>query len=113
MDKRRRKNYFISGVTPQYFSTSPFLGSNIPTFLSPKAFVENESYLLLRKKFKKSRKELMFEMESLGHGYDDPQGANFTAMMGEYFKDFKEEFIANQTWSELGRPTLTIETFRK
>lgn len=34
-------------------------------------------------------------------------------MMGEYFKDFKEEFIADQTWSELGKPTLTIETFRK
>jgi uncharacterized protein YbjT (DUF2867 family) len=34
-------------------------------------------------------------------------------MMGEYFKDFKEEFIADQTWSELGRPILTIETFRK
>jgi hypothetical protein len=34
-------------------------------------------------------------------------------MMGEYFKDFKEEFIAEQTWSELGRPKITIETFRK
>lgn len=34
-------------------------------------------------------------------------------MMGEYFKNFKEEFIADQTWNELGRPTLTIETFRK
>jgi hypothetical protein len=34
-------------------------------------------------------------------------------MMGEYFKDFKEEFIADQTWKEIGRPTLTIETFRK
>lgn len=34
-------------------------------------------------------------------------------MMGEYFKDFKEEFIAEQTWGELGRPTLTIENFRK
>jgi uncharacterized protein YbjT (DUF2867 family) len=34
-------------------------------------------------------------------------------MMGEYFKDFKEEFIAGQTWKEIGRPTLTIETFRK
>lgn len=34
-------------------------------------------------------------------------------MMGEYFKDFKEEFIADQTWKEIGRPTLTIETYRK
>ena len=25
-------------------------------------------------------------MESLGHGYDDPQGVNFTTMMGEYFE---------------------------
>lgn len=34
-------------------------------------------------------------------------------MMGEYFKDFKEEFIADQTWKEIGRPILTIETYRK
>lgn len=34
-------------------------------------------------------------------------------MMGEYFNDFKEDFIADQTWRELGKPTLTIETFRK
>ena len=34
-------------------------------------------------------------------------------MMGEYFKDFKEEFIADQTWIELGKPTLTIETFKR
>lgn len=34
-------------------------------------------------------------------------------IMGEYFKDFKEEFIAEETWRELGKPTLTIETFRK
>jgi len=33
-------------------------------------------------------------------------------MMGEYFKDFKEEFIAGPTWNELGKPTLTIETFK-
>jgi uncharacterized protein YbjT (DUF2867 family) len=34
-------------------------------------------------------------------------------MMGEYFTDFKEEFIADQTWKEIGRPILTIETYRK
>lgn len=34
-------------------------------------------------------------------------------MMGEYFKDFKEEFIADQTWKEIGKPTLTIETYQK
>ena len=33
-------------------------------------------------------------------------------MMGAYFKDFKEDFIANETWNEPGKPTLTIETFR-
>lgn len=46
------------------------------------------SYLenLCRKKLKKTRKDFMFEMETLGHGYDDPQGVNFTTMMGEYFE---------------------------
>lgn len=34
-------------------------------------------------------------------------------MMGEYFKEFKEEFIADQTWDDLGKPTRTIETFKK
>jgi hypothetical protein len=34
-------------------------------------------------------------------------------MMGEYFKDFKEEFIAEETWSAIGKPTRTIETFKK
>jgi uncharacterized protein YbjT (DUF2867 family) len=33
-------------------------------------------------------------------------------MMGEYFKDFKEEFVAEETWKELGKPIHTIETFR-
>ncbi|MBD2769400.1 NAD(P)H-binding protein [Hymenobacter sp. BT664] len=33
-------------------------------------------------------------------------------MMGDYFQDFKEEFIAEETWAELGRPERTIETFR-
>lgn len=34
-------------------------------------------------------------------------------MMGDYFQDFKEEFIAGTTWEELGRPELTIENFRE
>jgi uncharacterized protein YbjT (DUF2867 family) len=34
------------------------------------------------------------------------------AMMGEYFKDFKEELVAEETWRELGKPTHTLETFR-
>lgn len=34
-------------------------------------------------------------------------------MMGEYFKDFKEEFIADETWNDIGKPTRTIETFKK
>ncbi len=33
-------------------------------------------------------------------------------MMGDYFIDFKEEFIATETWQQLGKPTLTIETFK-
>lgn len=41
---------------------------------------------LCRTKLRKTRKELMFEMESLGHGFDDRQGVNFTTMMGEYFE---------------------------
>lgn len=59
--------------------------NKIVSFTDPNEVV---SYLenLCRKKLKKSRKEFMFEMESLGHGYDDPQGANFTAMMGEHFE---------------------------
>jgi len=46
------------------------------------------SYLenLCRTKLRKTRKELMFEMECLGHGGDDRQGVNFTAMMGEHFE---------------------------
>jgi hypothetical protein len=59
--------------------------NEVVRFIDPNevvGYLEN----LCRKKFKKSRKEFMFEMESLGHGYDDPQGANFTAMMGEYFE---------------------------
>lgn len=34
-------------------------------------------------------------------------------MMGEYFKDYQERFIAEETWRELGRPNCTIETFRE
>ena len=34
-------------------------------------------------------------------------------IMGEYFKDFKEEFIGQATWVELGKPKMTIETFDK
>ena len=46
------------------------------------------SYLenLCRTKLRKTRKELMIEMECLGHGDDDRQGVNFTAMMGEHFE---------------------------
>lgn len=33
-------------------------------------------------------------------------------MMGDYFKDFKEEFIGKSTWDELGKPMETIETFK-
>jgi hypothetical protein len=37
------------------------------------------------KKFNQTRKGWMFEMSTLGHGWDDPQGANFTELMTEYF----------------------------
>lgn len=33
-------------------------------------------------------------------------------MMAEYFKDFKETFVAAETWAELGKPVMTIETFK-
>ncbi len=59
--------------------------NKVVTFTDPNEVV---SYLenLCRVKLRKTRKELMFEMESLGHGHDDPQGVNFTTMMGEYFE---------------------------
>lgn len=46
------------------------------------------SYLenLCRTKLRKTRKELMFEMECLGHGDDDRQGVNFTNVMSEHFE---------------------------
>ena len=37
------------------------------------------------RKFKQSRKQYMIEMESLGHGYDDDTGANFTELMADHF----------------------------
>lgn len=41
---------------------------------------------LVQQKFKMNRKDYMFEMHSLGHGFDDPQGMNFTEMMSQYFE---------------------------
>ena len=38
------------------------------------------------RKFKQTRKNWMFEMSTLGHGWDDPQGANFTELMMTYFE---------------------------
>lgn len=35
---------------------------------------------------KKSRKTFMIDMESIGHGYDDPTGINFTELMGNDFE---------------------------
>jgi len=40
---------------------------------------------LCKKKFKQNRKEWMFEMQTLGHGFDDAQGVYFTELMGGYF----------------------------
>lgn len=40
---------------------------------------------LCKKKFKQDRKTWMFEMQTLGHGFDDPQGIYFTELMSGYF----------------------------
>lgn len=37
----------------------------------------------------------------------------FFAQMAKFFKDYKEELRAEQTWNELGHPTRTIETFKE
>lgn len=54
-------------------------------FDDPNDVVVHLEYLCL-KKFRKSRKDFMFEMESLGHGYDDPKGINFTNLMSDHFE---------------------------
>lgn len=41
---------------------------------------------LCRKTLRKTRKQFMDEMVSLGHGYDDDQGAYFTQLMSEKFQ---------------------------
>lgn len=40
---------------------------------------------LCKKKFKQDRKTWMFEMQTLGHGFDDPQGIYFTELMSGHF----------------------------
>ena len=40
---------------------------------------------LCKKKFNRDRKSYMFEMQTLGHGYDDPQGVYFTELMSDHF----------------------------
>lgn len=35
--------------------------------------------------FKQSRKNYMYEMVTLGHGFDDPQGVYFTELMSGHF----------------------------
>jgi len=32
----------------------------------------------------KTRDEFMYEMTEIGHGYDDPDGVNFTRLLSEY-----------------------------
>lgn len=39
--------------------------------------------------------------------------AKLAAQMGSFFKNFKEEFRAKQTWKELGEPIHSIEDFMK
>ncbi len=41
---------------------------------------------LCKKTLRKSRKQFMDEMVSLGHGYDDDSGAYFTQLMSEKFQ---------------------------
>lgn len=40
---------------------------------------------LCKKKFKQDRKTWMFEMQTLGHGFDDAQGIYFTELMSGHF----------------------------
>ena len=49
---------------------------------------ETVNYLenLCIKKNRKSRKDFMYDMSELGHGYDDPQGINFTNLMSDHFE---------------------------
>ena len=39
--------------------------------------------------------------------------AKLASQVGAFFKNFKEEFRAEQTWKELGEPVYTIENFMK
>lgn len=39
----------------------------------------------VKRKFGKTRKEYMFDMESLGIGYDDGEGRNFVESLSQYF----------------------------
>lgn len=41
---------------------------------------------LVIQKFNMNRKTYMFEMTTIGHGFDDPQGIYFTELMSEYFE---------------------------
>lgn len=38
----------------------------------------------IQRAMKKTRAQFMFEMSEIGHGYDDPNGANFTQLLSEY-----------------------------
>ena len=42
--------------------------------------------LLCEKKLRTNRKSYMYEMSTLGHGYDDIDGLNFTSMMSDHFE---------------------------
>lgn len=68
-------NYYIKDTTL----------NKIVNFTDPNEIV---TYLesLCKRKFRQDRKTFMFEMESLGHGYDDPQGINFTNLMSDHFE---------------------------
>ena len=48
---------------------------------------ETVNYLenLCIKKNRKSRKDFMYDMSELGHGYDDPQGINFNNLLCVHF----------------------------
>jgi hypothetical protein len=38
----------------------------------------------IQRALRKTRKQFMYEMSEIGHGYDDNAGANFTQLLSEY-----------------------------
>jgi hypothetical protein len=60
--------------------------NNKVVYLNDANEIVNYLESLVVQKFKMNRKDYMFEMVTLGHGFDDPQGMYFTELMSEYFE---------------------------